>query len=59
MRVKAATIEPPRAGPTCAREIVAGGVEGYGVGDNSRGTSSGMMACQAGLFMAEPMLSRR
>ena len=29
------------------------------MGISERGTSSGMMACQAGLFIAEPMLSRK
>src|SRR6185312_8444624 len=56
--VKAATIRPPRAGPTARAMLLLIALSVTAAGISSRGTSSGIIACQAGLFIAEPMFSR-
>ena len=45
--------------PHRARQVVTGAVDRDGAGQLGRGTSSGTMACQAGLFMAAPMFSKK
>ena len=52
-------MSPPRAGPTARARLLLAALRLTVSGMSSRGTSSGTMACQAGLFMAEPMLSRK
>ena len=58
-RLNAATMSPPMAGPTARARLLHPALRETASGMRSCGTSSGMMACQAGLFMAEPMLSRK
>ena len=57
--LKAATIRPPSAGPRARARLLEAALRETVSGMRSRGTSSGTMACQAGLFMAEPTLSRK
>ena len=52
-------MRPPSAGPTARARLLLAELRETVSGMSSRGTSSGTMACQAGLFMAEPMLSRK
>ena len=56
---KAATMRPPSAGPTARARLLEAALRETVSGMRVWGTSSGTMACQAGLFMAEPMLSRK
>jgi hypothetical protein len=56
---KAATMRPPSAGPTARARLLEAALSETVSGMSSRGTSSGTMACQAGLFIAEPALSRK
>ena len=55
---KAATMRPPSAGPRARARLLEAALRETVSGMRSRGTSSGTMACHAGLFMAEPTLSR-
>src|SRR6266702_4480438 len=56
--LKAATIRPPSAGPTARARLFEAAFSVTLSGMNSRGTSSGTIACHAGLFIAEPIFSR-
>jgi hypothetical protein len=49
---------PPSAGPTARARLFDAAFSDTVSGINSRGTSSGTIACHAGLFIAEPALSR-
>src|ERR1700747_91589 len=53
-----ATIKPPSAGPTARARLLLAAFRLTESGINSRGTSSGTIACHAGLFIAEPIFSR-
>src|SRR5579862_1641030 len=57
--MKAPTSKPPRAGPTARAMLKPALLMATASGSCSRGTSSGTMAAQAGLFMAEPMFMRK
>src|ERR1700733_4512530 len=57
--LKPATISPPSAGPTARARLLLAAFSETVSGISSRGTNSGTIACHAGLFMAEPMLSRK
>src|SRR6202035_4246203 len=59
VRAKAATIKPPSAGPTARARLLLAAFKETESGINSRGTNSGTIACQAGLFIAEPMFIRK
>ena len=50
---------PPSAGPRARARLKPALLSETASGNCSRGTSSGMIACQAGLFIAVPMLSRK
>ncbi len=54
----AATASPPSAGPTARARLKAALFSAMALGNCSRGTSSGTIACQVGPFMAAPTLSR-
>src|ERR1700678_3828926 len=58
-RWKPATIRPPSAGPTARARLLLAAFSETVSGISSRGTSSGTIACHAGLFIAEPKLSRK
>src|SRR6185437_10062164 len=58
-RANAATIRPPSAGPTARARLFEPEFNDTASGISSRGTSSGTIACHAGLFIAEPKLSRK
>ena len=49
-----ATITPPRAGPVARAMLKATPFKATAAGNSGRGTSSGMTACQTGMFMADP-----
>ena len=55
----AATARPPRAGPAERAMLKPMLPRVTAAGSSSRGTSSGMIACQAGWFMAAPRPSRK
>ena len=57
--LKVATMRPPRAGPTARARLLLAALRETESGIRERGTSSGTMACQAGLFMAAPILRRK
>src|ERR1700733_7337546 len=57
--LKPATISPPSAGPTARARLLLAAFSETVSGISSRGTSSGTIACHAGLFIAEPILSRK
>src|ERR1700676_1857583 len=59
VRLKRAPMSPPSAGPAARARLLLAELSETVSGMRARGTSSGMMACHAGLFMAEPMLSRK
>src|ERR1700738_5161394 len=59
VRLKAATMSPPSAGPAARARLLLAELSETVSGMRLRGTSSGMMACHAGLFMAGPMLRRK
>ena len=50
---------PPSAGPRARARLNPALLSETASGNCSRGTSSGMIACHAGLFIAVPMLSRK
>lgn len=50
----AATMRPPRAGPTARARLKLVPLSATAAESSERGTSSGTMACQAGAFMAAP-----
>ena len=50
----AATRRPPRAGPTARETLTATPARVTAAESSRRGTSSGMIACKAGPFIAEP-----
>src|ERR1700733_7301208 len=58
-RWNAATISPPNAGPTARARLLLAAFSETVSGISSRGTNSGTIACQAGLFIAEPIFSRK
>ena len=52
-------MSPPSAGPRARARLLEAELRETVSGMRARGTSSGMMACHAGLFMDEPTLSRK
>ena len=58
VRLNAATINPPSAGPTARARLLLAAFKLTVSGISSRGTSSGTIACHAGLFIADPIFSR-
>src|SRR5882757_959149 len=59
VRLNAATIKPPSAGPTARARLLLAEFNDTASGIRSREISSGTIACHAGLFIAEPILSRK
>ena len=55
----AATARPPRAGPAARARLNPALFIAMASGNSGRGTNSGTIDCQAGLFKAEPILSRK
>ena len=55
----AATARPPSAGPRARARLNPALLSETASGNCSRGTSSGTIACQAGLFIAVPIFSRK
>ena len=55
----AATANPPAAGPTARARLNAALFKAMALGNSSRGTSSGTIACQVGAFIAVPALNRK
>ncbi len=55
----AATARPPSAGPAARARLKPALLRAMASASSGRGTNSGTMDCQAGLFRAEPMLSRK
>jgi hypothetical protein len=55
----AATASPPSAGPTARARLNPALLIEIASGNSERGTNSGTIACQAGLFMAEPMFRKK
>src|SRR6185437_7722432 len=58
-RRNAATIRPPSAGPTARAMLLLAAFSVTAGGIWSIGTSSGTIACHAGLFIAEPTFKRK
>ncbi len=56
--LNAATINPPSAGPTARARLLLAAFKLTVSGIIARGTSSGTIACHAGLFIADPTFSR-
>src|SRR5258706_16252352 len=55
----AATSSPPSAGPTDLARLKPAEFSEIAAGSSDFGTSSGMMACQAGPFIVEPRPSAK
>lgn len=56
---RAATINPPMAGPIARAMFMETPVNETAAGKSSAGTNSGVIACQAGILTAEPIPKHR
>src|SRR5258707_3126219 len=55
----AATVNPPRAGPSALARLNPALFRAIATGNCPRGTNSGTIACQVGPFIAAPALSKQ